>query len=93
MVQVDHIWTTWTNLVHACGRSKSPLHPSSLVRPDPGLVRIVDDATPTRYCYRIASTVGPMTCAVRRAREPAALPGARGRAAGPAGGDPSELQR
>lgn len=44
------------------------------VRSDLGPVRIVDDGELVRYCYRVASTVGLMMCAVLRVRGRAARP-------------------
>lgn len=44
------------------------------VRSDLGEVRIADDAELLRYCYRVASTVGLMMCAVLRVRRPEARP-------------------
>ena len=44
------------------------------VRSDLGAVRVADDAELIRYCYRVASTVGLMMCAVLRVRTRDALP-------------------
>lgn len=44
------------------------------VRSDLGVVRIADDDELVRYCYRVASTVGLMMCAVLGVRRPGALP-------------------
>jgi phytoene synthase len=44
------------------------------VRSDLGTVRVADDAELLRYCYRVASTVGLMMCAVLRVRCREALP-------------------
>jgi phytoene desaturase len=44
------------------------------VRSDVGRVRIHDEAELLRYCYRVASTVGVMTCSVLDVREREAWP-------------------
>lgn len=44
------------------------------VRSDLGVVRVADDAALLRYCYRVASTVGLMMCAVLGVRRREALP-------------------
>jgi phytoene synthase len=44
------------------------------VRGDLGVVRMADDAELLRYCYRVASTVGLMMCAVLGVRRREALP-------------------
>jgi 15-cis-phytoene synthase len=44
------------------------------VRTDIGAVRVADDDALIRYCYRVASTVGLMMCAVLDVRRPDALP-------------------
>ena len=44
------------------------------VRTDLGPVRVQDDAELIRYCYRVASTVGLMMCAVLDVRRREALP-------------------
>ena len=44
------------------------------VRGDLGVVRVADDAELVRYCYRVASTVGLMMCAVLGVRRREALP-------------------
>lgn len=43
-------------------------------RSDLGTVRVADDAELLRYCYRVASTVGLMMCAVLGVRRREALP-------------------
>jgi phytoene synthase len=44
------------------------------VRGDLGVVRVADDGELLRYCYRVASTVGLMMCAVLGVRRREALP-------------------
>jgi phytoene synthase len=44
------------------------------VRSDLGVVRVADDGELLRYCYRVASTVGLMMCAVLGVRRREALP-------------------
>jgi phytoene synthase len=44
------------------------------VRSDLGVVRVADDEELLRYCYRVASTVGLMMCAVLGVRRREALP-------------------
>jgi phytoene synthase len=52
--------------------SEVPLHLIEGVRSDTGPVRIADDGALSRYCYRVAGTVGVMMCKVLGDTPPAA---------------------